>query len=318
MSEEQLKIIRMADVEAQEVKWLWYPYLPAGKITVLQGDPGEGKTTLMLTLAAYLTKGMPLPGNNQVHPPCTVIYQTAEDGLADTIKPRLEKAGADCSRVIVIDDSSTPLSFSDTRIAEAIEKENAKLLILDPLQAFMGQGVDMHRANEVRSSFRSLANVADRTGCAVLAIGHLNKMSGIKGIYRGLGSIDIPAVARSILYVGRANDDDETRYLAHLKSSLAPVGATLCFEINDKISFLGESPLSAEDLLSGKQTMPSATKQDKAIGIIEAALANCPCPCTEIYEKCRAQGISDRTTDKAKWQLGVKSVKRGERWYWSL
>lgn len=168
---EDMKLIPMDTIEETEVKWLWYPYIPAGKITILQGDPGEGKTMLVLYLAALLTQGLPLPEQERASPPMTVIYQTAEDGLADTIKPRLKSAYADCSRVVVIDDSTSPLSFSDGRIEQAIEKTGAGLLILDPLQAFLGAKVDMHRANEVRPAFRGLAGVAERTGSPCLSSG---------------------------------------------------------------------------------------------------------------------------------------------------
>ena len=142
-----LQLINMSDVEATAVQWLWYPYIPFGKLTIMQGDPGEGKTHLILAVTARLTKGEALPQSEPL-PPANVIYQTAEDGLSDTIKPRLEMVGADCRRVLVIDESKETLSLSDERIREAIEQTDAKLLILDPLQAYLGANVDMHRANE--------------------------------------------------------------------------------------------------------------------------------------------------------------------------
>jgi len=196
----KMKLIKMNEVQAQKVSWLWYPYIPYGKITLIQGDPGDGKTTFVLAIAALLTNGKPMPESEDTAAmPVTVIYQTAEDGLADTIKPRLEEVSADCSRVIVIDESEQALTLSDSRIEQAIIKTNAKLLILDPLQAYLGNNVDMHRANEIRPIFKALAGVAERTGCAILIIGHMNKMNGAKGLYRGLGSIDIAAAVRSIL-----------------------------------------------------------------------------------------------------------------------
>lgn len=193
----------MADVAIEEVKWLWYPYIPFGKITVIQGDPGEGKTTFVLAVTALLTIGDPMPEYIEKKEPIMVIYQTAEDGLGDTIKPRLENAGANCSKVMVIDESDQELTLSDARIEAAIKQTGAKLLILDPLQAYLGGNVDMHRANEIRPIFKQLAMVAQETGCAIVIIGHMNKMSGSKGMYRGLGSIDIAAAARSVLLVGR-------------------------------------------------------------------------------------------------------------------
>jgi predicted ATP-dependent serine protease len=172
-----MKLINMNEVQSEPVRWLWYPYIPYGKITLVQGDPGDGKTTFVLAVAALLTNGTPMPETEptEIITPQTVIYQTAEDGLADTIKPRLVNIGADCSKVIVINESETPLSFSDNRIEQAIVTTQARLLILDPLQAYLGADVDMHRANEVCPSFKALAGVAEKTGCAVLIIGHMNK-----------------------------------------------------------------------------------------------------------------------------------------------
>ena len=98
----KLKMIRMSEVQSQEIEWLWYPFIPYGKLTIIQGDPGDGKTTMVLNLAAKLSKGEALDENMKVTEPVNVIYQTAEDGLADTVKPRLELAGADCERIIEI------------------------------------------------------------------------------------------------------------------------------------------------------------------------------------------------------------------------
>ena len=140
----ELELINMADVEATEVEWLWYPYIPYGKITILQGDPGEGKTTLVLNLAAMLSKGQELPESYSAAEPINIIYQTAEDGLSDTVKPRLVAANADYSRITVIDESKVELSLTDERLEQAILRTQARLVILDPLQAYIGANVDMH------------------------------------------------------------------------------------------------------------------------------------------------------------------------------
>lgn len=148
----ELKMIRMSEVESQEVKWLWYPFIPYGKLTIIQGDPGDGKTTLVLNIAAKLSKGESLDSDMDVQEPVNVIYQTAEDGLADTVKPRLELAGADCEKILVIDESDKSLSMADERLEEALAKTGAKVLILDPIQAYLGGGMDMNRANEATIS----------------------------------------------------------------------------------------------------------------------------------------------------------------------
>ena len=229
MSEKDLRIINMEDVEATKVKWLWYPYIPYGKITIIQGDPGEGKTTLVLNLAAKLTRGEKtrgekLPESVKAAEPINVLYQSAEDGLADTIKPRLIAANADTSRVMVIDETDIELSMTDHHLEAAIQQTGAKLVILDPLQAYLGAKVDMHRANEVRPVFKHLAAVAEKYECAIVLIAHLNKTAGMKAAYRMLGSVDITAAARSILIVGRVKNNPTVRVMVHSKSSLAPEG----------------------------------------------------------------------------------------------
>ena len=199
----ELKMIRMSEIQSQEIEWLWYPFIPYGKLTIIQGDPGDGKTTMVLNLAAKLSKGEALDENMKVTEPVNVIYQTAEDGLADTVKPRLELAGADCERIIVIDESDKSLSMVDERLEEAIVRTGARLLILDPIQAYLGGGMDMNRANEARDMTKKLGALAEKTKCAIILIGHMNKASGNKAAYRGMGSIDFFAVARSVLLVGR-------------------------------------------------------------------------------------------------------------------
>ena len=194
---ETVKIIRMSDVELTPVEWLWKPYLPFGKLSVLQGNPGEGKTYFAMHLAAACTNGKLLPNMERMEP-FNVIYQTAEDGLGDTVKPRLIEAGADLDRVLVIDDSDVQLTLSDERIEKAIIENNARLVIIDPIQAYLGADVDMNRANEVRPIFMRLGQVAQRTGCAILLIGHLNKAAGMQSLQRGLGSIDIAAAGRVV------------------------------------------------------------------------------------------------------------------------
>lgn len=313
-----LKLIRMDAVQAQPVDWLWFPYIPCGKITLIQGDPGEGKTMLVLTIAALLSKGLPLPGQETGTAPANIIFQTAEDGLADTVKPRLVQAGADCERILVIDDSDTPLTILDERLEMAVLRESAKLLILDPLQAFLGADVDMHRANEVRPAFRRLAGVAERTGCAIVIVGHMNKMQGAKGIYRGLGSIDIPAIARSILFVGREHPDDDARYLTQIKNSLAPMGESLLFTIEDGIRFLGISDMTADKLLSGSKDEPKQSKVLSAAELLRDRLSEGDMPAAEIMETFAELGFGEKTIKTAKKELGVKSRKDGSTWFWSL
>jgi len=315
--QKELKLIRMSEVEATEVDWLWYPYIPYGKITVIQGDPGDGKTTVVLAIAAALTTGATLPESKTAAEPMTVIFQTAEDGLGDTVKPRLVQSGADCGRVIVIDESEKELSLSDLRIEQAIIQTGAKLFILDPLQAYLGADVDMHRANEIRPILKRISTVAEQTGCAILVIGHLNKGTN-KSAYRGLGSIDIQAAARSVLTVGRIKGKPYTRAIAQGKNNLAPEGQTIGFELDPKLGFrwAGVLDITIDDLLSG--IMPERdSAYDKAVEFIKKELADGDKPSAFLFEKAEEQGIHDRTLKKAKAALFIKSYKQGDRWFWA-
>ena len=324
MSEAELKLIMMNEVQEQAVEWLWYPYIPFGKITVVQGDPGDGKTTFVLALTALLTNGKKMLESNKDTAPSLVIYQTAEDGLADTIKPRLTALEANCSRVVVIDESERDLTLIDERIEQAINETSAKLFIIDPLQAYLGVNVDMHRANEIRPVFKSLAGVAERTGCAIMILGHMNKMSGaVKGLYRGLGSIDIAAAARSILLIGRVKDSPTMRIMAHLKSSLAQEGQSIAFDIGGdtgRFAWIGPYNISAEELLNGSGQGRSAqpTKKDKAMDMLQELLTDGAMPCQDIYEYFDDADIGRRTVDNAKKDKGIVSFKKGAIWYWKL
>ena len=174
----------MRDVEVEPICWLWYPFISYGKVTIIQGDPGEGKTTLVLQIISRLTKGESINDEDESLP-INVIYQTAENGLADTIKPRLLAVNADCSKVLVIDDSDTPLTMRDARLEQAIIETNAKLVVLDPIQGFLGADVDMHRANEIRPIMKHISELAEKYKCAIILIGHMNKCSVGKSAYRG-------------------------------------------------------------------------------------------------------------------------------------
>lgn len=312
----QLKIIVMDTIEREEIKWLWKPYIPYGKITIVQGDPGEGKTSLILKLASELSLGRCF-GEDELREPINIIYQTAEDGLADTVKPRLEDSGADCKRIMVIDDSEDSLSMNDVRIEAAIRTTGAKLLILDPLQAYLGDKVDMNRANETRDITKRLGTIAEKTGCAVVLIGHMNKGSGAKAAYRGIGSIDFFAIARSVLLVARVPENPNIRALAQIKNNLEKEGSTVAFEIKDNIfNWVGEYDISIEELLSG---FSQGNKSLKAESFLKDLLTEKDSyPASEIFAKGKTLGISKRTLENSKQELGIKSIRVGTGWHWKL
>ncbi|MDY6313171.1 MAG: AAA family ATPase [Lachnospiraceae bacterium] len=308
----ELKLIHMENVVSKEVEWLWYPYIPYGKITIIEGDPGEGKTTLVLKLAAALSRGLPLPcDDDKEYEPIHIIYQTAEDGIEDTIKPRLEKAGADCSMIRVIDETDKELSMTDDRLEQAIIDTGARLIILDPIQAYIGATVDMHRANEIRPVLKHLGIIAEKHNCAIILIGHMNKASGSKSTYRGLGSIDIQATARSVLLVARLRDKPNIRIMAHDKSSLAPAGDAIGFEMTEDNGMvcIGPYDITIDELLSGNEGR-GKKKLDIAENFIKEYFgANKVIPSNEIMMEAAKRSIKRNTLLSAKKKLGITSDK---------
>ena len=325
--EPNLKLINMEQVEVEKIDWLLYPFIPFGKVTIVQGDPGEGKTTMVLQIIAKLTKGEAVLPSGSDEPaleektmdlePVNVIYQTAEDGLGDTIKPRLLSAGADCSRVMVIDDNDQALTMMDARLEEAIIKTKARLVVLDPIQGFLGAAVDMHRANEIRPLMKRVAVLAEKYHCAIILIGHMNKNSNGKSSYRGLGSIDFQAAARSVLIVGRIKNEPEIRVVCHVKSSLAPEGKSIAFRLDKDTGFewIGEYDISADDLLSGDNR---GQKIHEAKEFLKEILVSGSVAQTKVAEEAESRGIKKKTLWNAKKELEIESVKIGNQWFWML
>ena len=326
-NEPNLKLINMEQMEIEKIDWLLYPFIPFGKVTIVQGDPGEGKTTMVLQIIAKLTKGeavLPsgsdesaLEEKTMALEPVNVIYQTAEDGLGDTIKPRLLSAGADCSRVMVIDDNDQALTMMDARLEEAIIQTKARLVVLDPIQGFLGAAVDMHRANEIRPLMKRVAVLAEKYHCAIILIGHMNKNSNGKSSYRGLGSIDFQAAARSVLIVGRIKDEPEIRVVCHVKSSLAPEGKSIAFRLDKDTGFewIGEYDISADDLLSGDNR---GQKIRSAKEFLKEVLESGSVAQTKVAEEAESRGIKKKTLWNAKKELEIESVKIGNQWFWML
>ncbi len=313
-----LQMIKMSEIQSQEVSWLWYPFIPYGKLTIIQGDPGDGKTTLVLNIAAWLSKGEGLDSEMKLSEPVNVIYQSAEDGLADTVKPRLELAGADCERILVIDEKEKSLSMVDERLEKAIVKTKARMLILDPIQAYLGGGMDMNRANEARDMTKKLGALAEKYQCAIILIGHMNKAAGNKAAYRGMGSIDFFAVARSVLLVGRVEGEPNIRAVVQIKNNLAAFGHPKAFALSeDGFQWLGDYEITADEVLGG--IAPKANKMEQAKRLLrELALTSDAIQSNEIFDMADEQGISKRTLENAKRELGIRARKINNSWYWEL
>jgi hypothetical protein len=317
-----LEITKISAVQEEEIRFLVEPQFPLGKLVICAGDGNVGKSNLMLAIAAALTRGEPLPWERDQakREPANIIFQSAEDGLADTIKPRLLKLGADCDRVNVINDGDYPLTLGDPRIEEAIVRTGAKLIVFDPISSSIeicaGSGA-------VRPILTALADMAARTNCTVCGIAHLNKRGG-KSQYRTLGSIDITAIARSVITVGNMPDDEEIRVFIHSKSNLTAPGEPQAFGFDETtgLVFLGEVDITLDELLDGefdkKRQHKAPSKRDNAKEFIAATLANGATPAAELKTLAESAGISKNTLERAKSELGVQSVQQDGAWLWTL
>lgn len=331
-------LVRLADVEPEEVFWLWEPYIARGKLTTLEGDPGVGKSWLALTLAAIVSRGWPFPSpdgiprQEQVREPENVLYLSAEDGLADTIRVRLDSAGADAARVYVLTGWTAQTESGDRLdgyvtlqdiplLEEALARIHPALLVVDPVQGFLG-GIDAWRAEQVRPILARIGELAARYGCAVLLIRHLSKSPKDRAIYRGLGSIDFSAAARSVLAVVRKDDE---RGIVHVKSSLAPEGPSIGFDIRGgQFVWTGLSKLTKADVNAPEASPEDRTQAEECADFLRDLLADGPRPAQEVIRLAARAGYRGGTLDRGKALAGVKArSKRGpggrlEGWEWFL
>ena len=306
-----------SSIKEVPVDWLWYPYIPYGKLTLLQGDPGGGKSTFMVNIISAVSRGGRLPDGTELTKPLHVIYQCSEDGAADTIKPRLVAAGANCENVAFLDEESETFTLNDEIIRCAIADFNAKLLVVDPFQAYLGDA-DISNITSIRRILKKLSLWAAAYDCAIVLIGHLNKKEGSKGLYRSLGSIDVVAAARSVLQVERDPEDTDVRVVTQIKNSLGPSDAVIRFEIRPQTGF---SWISVDTVsMIEKKTEPPVfdTKMEKAAYLIKETLSRGDVPSNEMYEKLETEGISHRTAEDTRKSMGIRCYRKMKQWYWSI
>ncbi len=324
-------LVRLADVEREEVQWLWQDRIPQGKLTMLDGDPSAGKSWLSLAIASALTLGAPLPGQNDASPPANVLLLTAEDGLANTIRPRMEDMGADLSRVQCLQGvqdkqgKERHLSLEDdlASIASVLEAGGYALVVIDPLNAYLGSTLDTNRDAALRSVLTPLTQMAEKYNVALLAIRHLTKSPRTRAIYRGQGSIAYTAAARVAHLVGRNPQDPEERIMVCIKNNLAPFPSAIAYEVHEgQFSWRGETDIAADALLGPDGSQEGETVLEKAKAFLMCALAEESRPADVLLAEAKDANISERTLKRAKSELGIESTREGfggsGQWMWSL
>jgi hypothetical protein len=317
-------LVMVAEVDREQVRWLWRDRIPAGKVTVLDGDPGTGKSTLTLTVAAKVSTGSPFRDGAQPKVG-GVILLNAEDDIGDTIRPRLEAAGADLERCWVLPDvhpegepPRPPELPADLFLLEDLVKgKGAALVVIDPLMAFLSGAVDSHRDQDVRRVLASLAYMAARTGAAVVIVRHMNKGTG-SALYRGSGSIGIVGAARAGLLVAPDPDDDGRRILAMTKSNLAKMPDALAYRlVNDelygvaRVKWDGASKHTATDLVRPRVDEDEAPALAEAVRVLKEILADGPLAAGNVKRLAATAGVAERTLQRARHALGVTARRHG-------
>ena len=324
----------MSDVQPEQVTWLWQAWIPLGKPTVIDGDPGLGKSTLTLDLAARVTRGLPMPdGTPGVEG--GVVLLTAEDSPGDTIRPRLDAAGADPSRVLVLDripdgkgERLSILPNDIPYLRDAIRGMKAKLVIVDPIMAFLAGEVNSHRDQDVRRALAPLAKLAEEEGCAILYVRHLNKGDSANPLHRGGGSIGIIGAVRSGMLVTEDPDNPDRRVLACTKNNLARKPTSLLFDLSQapngstRIGWIGQSEHTAESLFSEPRSEEERGKLNEAEEWLRQYLNGSRQAAADVRKEAYRLGISDATLRRAKKRLGIRYDREGfgqdSKVYWRL
>src|SRR5215203_5905023 len=317
--------IILSEVQVETVEWLWEGRIPLGKITVLDGDPDNGKSVLTTDLAARVTTGRPMPyGFGKTFPQAGVVILSAEDGVGDTIRPRFDAAGGDPSRVVILgNDDPFGIPEDLPELERAIKRVGAKLVIVDPIMAFLGENINSNSDKDVRSALKPLKQLAERTGAAVVIVRHLNKTPGGNVLYRGGGSIGIIGAARSGLIVGPHPHEEELRVLASQKHNLSMPPESLSYQITSApnnpdaavIAYKGVTEMNARDILK-PQVAEERPALEEAKDFLLEALETGKKPADDLKKDADAAGISVSTLKRAKKVLGVEAKKEGAVWYW--
>jgi hypothetical protein len=336
-SSEELGIL-LSTVQPERVEWLWPGRIPLGKLTITDGDPGVGKSVLSLDIAARVSRGMAMPDGAPGRMGGVVIL-SAEDGLRDTIRPRLDAAGANCERILFLDSVPAPggegkekrlpiLPDDVPYIQAAVERMKAIFVLIDPVTAFLGSDINAHKDADCRRALFPLANMAEKTGAAVDVIRHLNKGNSSNPLYRGGGSIGIIGAARSGLLVAKDPENPDKRVLAGTKCNLAKLPPSLAFDLSQApngalhIGWQGESSHTAQSLLAIPKDDEERTAVQEAVDVLRTLLAGGGRPADDVRREARKAGVADVTLRRTKAILGVEArlvgFGRDGKWYWNL
>ncbi|MEM1134012.1 MAG: AAA family ATPase [Pseudomonadota bacterium] len=311
----------MADVKPRRVDYAWFPYLVRGAVNLLEGDPGTGKTYLLCTIAACFSAGIALPGQTKTRP-TNILFMSAEDDPDTTLVPRLLRLGADISRITYTTRYFRLEEEALGWIEKHVIEKGVTVVILDPLLAYMQGGIDMNKANETRPFMARLSELAKRTNITIIGLRHLTKGGKDKAIYRGLGSIDITAAARSALMLGLHPEDPDVRVMMHIKHNLSERGASLAYQLEGgdyskgkvpKLKWLGEVDIQPEDLAptAGQAGRPDDARKS-AMTFLKQYLAGGPKPVSVVLLAGEKRSFSERTLRRAAKDIGV--VKEGRNW----
>lgn len=321
----RLQTVRLADVAPRSVAWLWAGRIPRGKLTLVIGDPGTGKSSLTLDLIARITTGRPWPDGGPA-PRGNALILSAEDGIADTIRPRIDRMGGDPGRISVVDETARGFDLgNDLGDLEAeIVAQDVSVVSIDPLSAYLGK-VDSFKDSEVRRLLAPLAAMAERTGVAIIGVFHLAKDTQRRAIYRALGSIAFAAAARAVFAVAIDPENDGRRLFMPVKLNLAKQPPTLAFRLDDGALMWEADAIEGlnVDVVLGEGAAGESGAQDDAAEFLRAFLAEREHPAGDVLRTARTQGISERTLRRAGKRLGVLRRHEGQpgtagRWLWSL
>ncbi|MCI0702876.1 MAG: AAA family ATPase [Planctomycetia bacterium] len=320
-----------SEIAPASIQWLWKPWLARGKLSILDGDPGTGKSFFTIDLAARISRAGPLPDGQLLERPLSTLLMSAEDDAADTIRPRAGAAGADLARVIVAASPGTsdPLpQFPDCipELSRIIYEHGAELLVIDPMMSFFPPRVCTNSDQRVRQALGPLTALASETGCAILLVRHLSKTSGPSAVYRGSGSIGIVGAARTGLLLSRHPDDPDLRVLAMTKTNVGPLARSLGFRLSTSetgpaLQWVGRVDLTADELCGSSASQEIARRpRERAAEFLRLELANGPRAVVELEQLAAERGIGWRTIVRAKEELTIKSEQRHEGglpvWYW--